>query len=476
MLKMSAAPPCKKTSTVIANLDVMPLKSNDKPSSDDDKDPEDLSSSSNDNSDSSSDSGVDREGDEEEDGPEIQDEDPVTLTPPPTVPQKQKRGQKPKSASLQPEALKTITYILSIIPASQSNKPASKRVAMTASVQLTTDEPWSTMEAQILVKISKTLNPKTLDFKNYDAMFHILRVLPKPGMSLANETDYGFMIQRACNLTTRNPTINITINEIPAAANNATDKENTGSSKVKGQGKKKKQKEAPILPGNTNKNAHIQSLRDEWQCNKPTPSCVGSHCYINPNTSDHLPLSHERFDCWASAMLKGDEHATLFKPPNHRLFDPINVPISPVLQRRIEASKGTLAAPPPAPVFNLNIGNELIHLLRPPAPPPPNPPSVAAPAHAPAAAPLLPSHLLNYNPECPTLLHPSRSPGEDMLLSNFCNIYNLGQRVLDTFTKNSYKTARTLHFVTIAELKEMGFQFGEIAGLRNAIETWSVAK
>ncbi|KAF9459314.1 hypothetical protein BDZ94DRAFT_1239330 [Collybia nuda] len=423
---MSAAPPRKKTSTVIANLDVMPLKSNDKPSSDDDEDPEDLSSSSSDNSDSSSDSGVDREGNEEEDGPEIQDEDPVTLTPPPTVPQKRKRGRKPKSGM--PEALKTITYILSIIPASQSNKPASKRVAMTASVQLTTDEPWSTMEAQILL-----------------------------GMSLANETDYGFMIQRACNLTTRNPTINITINEIPAAANNATDKENTGSSKVEGQGKKKKQKEAPILPGNTNKNAHIQSLRDEWQCNKPTPSCVGSHCYINPDTSDHLPLSHERFDCWALAMLKGDEHATLFKPPNHRLFDPINAPISPVLQRRIEALKGTLAAPPPAPVFNLNIGNELIHLLRPPALPPPNPPSVAAPAHAPAAAPLLPSHLLNYDPECPTLLQPSRSPGEDMSLSNFCNIYNLGQRVLDTFTKNSYKTARTLCFVMIAELKEMGF-------------------
>lgn len=112
---------------------------------------------------------------------------------------------------------------------------------MTASFQLTTAEPWSTMEAQILVKISKTLSPKILDFKNYDAMFHILRVLPKPGMSLANETDYGFLIQRARNLTTRDPTINLTINEIPAAANDTADKENTGSSKVEGQGKKKKQ-------------------------------------------------------------------------------------------------------------------------------------------------------------------------------------------------------------------------------------------
>lgn len=173
-------------------------------------------------------------------------------------------------------------------------------------------------------------------------------------------------------------------------------------------------------------------------------------------------------------QLKGDEHATLFKPPNHRLFDLINAPISPVLQRRIDASKGTSAAPPPPPVFNLNIGNELVHLLRPPAPPPPNPPSVAAPA--PVAAPLLSSHLPNYDPECPTLLHPSRAPGEDMSLSDFCNIYNLGQRVLDTFTEHSYKTARILRFVTIAELKEMGFRFGEIAGLRDAIETWSVVK
>ena len=63
------------------------------------------------------------------------------------------------------------------------------------------------------------------------------------------------------------------------------------------------QKHPAILPGNVMKNTHIEALRHQWQCTKRKPTCIGSHCYINPETDEHTPLSHERFDCWASAMV-----------------------------------------------------------------------------------------------------------------------------------------------------------------------------
>jgi hypothetical protein len=47
---------------------------------------------------------------------------------------------------------------------------------------------------------------------------------------------------------------------------------------------------------------------------------------------------------------------------------------------------------------------------------------------------------------------------------------------LNKFTENFYKHARALRFVTIDELKEMGFRLGEIAGLRDAVESWSVPR
>jgi hypothetical protein len=165
------------------------------------------------------------------------------------------------------------------------------------------------------------------------------------------------------------------------------------------------------------------------------------------------------------SQLKGEAHATLEKPPNHKLFDG-SQQLSPVLQRRLDAQNAKSNAPnaPSAPVFNFTIGNELVDLFRPSRPAP-------APQHAPAA-PLAPA----YDLQCPTLLHSSRSPGIDMPLTEFCMVYDLGPGLLEKFHDNSYKDARVLRFVTIADLKEMKFQLGEIAALRDAVERWSVPK
>lgn len=164
--------------------------------------------------------------------------------------------------------------------------------------------------------------------------------------------------------------------------------------------------------------------------------------------------------------MKGEECATLSKPPNHKLFDNHPSPVSPVLQRRLENARTVAANAPSAPVFNISIGKDFVDLLRPPT----------VPQVAPMAPMLLPAHVPILDHDMSNLLSRSRVPGCDMSLVEFCERYNLGDNILARFTENFYREARVLRFVTIDELKEMGFRLGEIAGLRDAVESWSVPR
>jgi hypothetical protein len=67
--------------------------------------------------------------------------------------------------------------------------------------------------------------------------------------------------------------------------------------------KKKKSCDPATLPGNVKKVANIQSLQDHWKCAKKTAECLGTYCFVNKEGT-HLPLSHERLDCWAAAMVR----------------------------------------------------------------------------------------------------------------------------------------------------------------------------
>jgi len=62
-----------------------------------------------------------------------------------------------------------------------------------------------------------------------------------------------------------------------------------------------------------------------------------------------------------------------------------------------------------------------------------------------------------------------------MFLADFCQIYQLGDPILQKFVKNGFVQSQMLRFVQIAELKEMEFLLGEIAALKDTVETWSVA-
>lgn len=133
-----------------------------------------------------------------------------------------------------------LTYILTITPESEANKPASKRTLRSATLQLKSDEPWSTLEAQLLVKISALLKPKRLNYEDYQVYFYIPQSIPKPGMILSNEEDYTILLQRAMTLKRPDPTINIDITEQGA---DKAEKENAGPEADEGQPKKKKKKQ-----------------------------------------------------------------------------------------------------------------------------------------------------------------------------------------------------------------------------------------
>jgi hypothetical protein len=231
-------------------------------------------------------------------------------------------------------------------------------------------------------------------------------------------------------------------------------------------------KDPATLPGNVNKNKFIQALRDEYQCKKKDSVCPETYCFDSPD-GDHIVLSHAHVDCWASAMvrarafnasahtevpkLKDDDSATLLKPPNHKLFDASNKAVSPIIQRRQAAltAQNAAAAPPPAPIINFN---GAFDFLRPLLPQPPVVPANATP-----------------NMEFSTTLLPTnRQAGPDMKLNTFCTTYDLSSKIIDKFIANDYMHARFFRFILIKELEDMGFTRGEIAALRDAVETWSI--
>jgi hypothetical protein len=72
----------------------------------------------------------------------------------------------------------------------------SKRIPKVAVLKLDSDEPWDTVQAQLLVKIDQALHPSLIEYEHYDVTFSIPRVYPKPGLSLSSAADYDLIIKR----------------------------------------------------------------------------------------------------------------------------------------------------------------------------------------------------------------------------------------------------------------------------------------
>ncbi|KAJ7878928.1 hypothetical protein B0H13DRAFT_1892379 [Mycena leptocephala] len=158
------------------------------------------------------------------------------------------------------------------------------------------------------------------------------------------------------------------------------EKENEDKTDGKKGGKKTKVPNArDILPGNVALNDKIAAFRERWKCPTQGRQCGSEHCFVRPDEPEHYPLSHAQGESWGAAMLKGDEFATINKPPNNELFDKLDpralAARSPLLQRRLELNQQKAAAA--APQININFPPELVGLFGKPAAPPPEP-AVAA--------------------------------------------------------------------------------------------------
>jgi hypothetical protein len=74
------------------------------------------------------------------------------------------------------------------------------------------------------------------------------------------------------------------------------------------------------------------------------------------------------------------------------------------------------------------------------------------------------------------LLNPAFDIGADMSITQFCESYGLQPEIHKKLDENGYDYARNLRFVTLDNLTEMGFKFGERATLQDAIERWAVRR
>ena len=193
-----------------------------------------------------------------------------------------------------PTAPSKVDYILTVFSAADMKKPATRREPKKSSIQLSADEPWDTFKAQLLVKIDDLLKPSTLSIDDYEILFSIPRVVTKPGYPLASAMDYTILLERSVKSRLVQLSISAVID------NNKENDEVDNAEKLKK--KKGGRRDPATLPGNVAKVANIQALQEPWKCAKKTTTCLGTYCFVN-NEGVHLPLSHERLDCWAAAMV-----------------------------------------------------------------------------------------------------------------------------------------------------------------------------
>lgn len=160
--------------------------------------------------------------------------------------------------------------------------------------------------------------------------------------------------------------------------------------------------------------------------------------------------------------MKGDDCASLEKPPNHKTFDfapdSAKGKQSPLLQRRAAAlNQATPAAM--APVFNFNVPPELFDR---------QPPALVANSAPPVPALAIPAP---NQPLYSWTVWPELVP----TIQDFCNTFNLDNVILKIFTKHRFTKVSQLRFIMLSHLQDMQFSIGDIAAFQDALDTWRAA-
>src|SRR5436190_23442572 len=109
---------------------------------------------------------------------------------------------------VEPASVPCIAYHLACFTAAELTKPKTKREPMGAFLDLHTTEPWDTVRAQLLAKISSIFEPQTLSYDYYTVTFTIPRYSKDP-LPLVTPEDHKFMMDRT--LKSKDAVVNIKI-------------------------------------------------------------------------------------------------------------------------------------------------------------------------------------------------------------------------------------------------------------------------
>ncbi|KAJ7144346.1 hypothetical protein C8R44DRAFT_601387 [Mycena epipterygia] len=328
------------------------------------------------------------------------------------------------------------------------------------------NDSWSSIKSRIRKNIRAAFNLNaSIDLDDYKVSFTIPRHVKDP-IVLNDSTKYDLLLSNALKIKTH-PAVKIIVEPktvrrpVPPSA----DKENEDKTKGKKAVKKTKVPNArDILPGNVALNDKIAAIREKWKCPTQGGRCGSEHCFVHPDEPDHFPLSQAHCESWGAAMLKGEEFATINKPPNNELFDKLDprglAARSPLLQRRLELNQQKAAAANPQ--ININFPPELVGLFGRPAAPDP----VGAPVLLPRVAP--------PHPDVPMLISPGIAAGPSLSVEDFCTRYDLDDDICARFKQFKYKKTDSFRYITLHQLEKMEFMPGEVAELQVAIAKWTV--
>ena len=155
--------------------------------------------------------------------------------------------------------------------------------------------------------------------------------------------------------------------------------------------------------------------------------------------------------------LRGPTYATLEKPPNIVLFDPVSkhaiVSKSLVLQAQLDAiarEKGPQQ--PPVPPINIILPNSY-------QPAPPTLPAIGLIGSAPGG-----------------LIPEMHKEGPKIDMATFSAIYCIPDDIHQRLRENKITGTHAFSQIIVTDLKDMGLKLGEIIDLKQAIEEWAIPK
>ncbi|KAJ7600244.1 hypothetical protein C8J56DRAFT_879968 [Mycena floridula] len=266
------------------------------------------------------------------------------------TPKKRSRGRPRGSSALKRAKVdeekkdRSITIYVQIFTPDQMKKAKPGKPLLNDFFVLGADEEWDTFTAQTMAIPRYSSEPIILDSSKYS---HLVQT------ALRSKTDVKakLIVEPVKTLILNKPDKE---NTKPASQTDGEVDSDGDGKNMKGKRKSKVPKATAIAPGNKLLNDTIGTLRERWKCPKEGKGrCQSEFCFVPAEGNDHFPLNLARQENWSAAILKGDNYATLDRPPNNSTFDDLHMPTKQgpsILQQRIAARN----QPPPstAPIIN----------------------------------------------------------------------------------------------------------------------------